>query len=374
MDAVSYSLASKQAQRIEKFIENPDSTSGIVTVPKVIASGETITIPAGRIAVLPNVQVDGVINIEGEVFIPSGATFGDIENQIALKADTSYVNGKYSGFKNYIINGNFDIWQRGTSFTGLTNGTYSSDRWVVYDSVGNINYNVTRNAGVFNTGYGVTYSFNSGTGIRSVIQFIENLTRFKVGSNVTISFEAYTTSTPYTIAVALQGVKGVWASATGEVTSNIALTNTKTKYSVTLPIPDWTSLGIDWAHLEDTKLALKFNLGANTNGRDFILGSVQLEKGSVATPFEQRPYGLELSLCQRYYEVSGLLLTTISGDFPTGYWKVSKRTAPTISLSIGTGSGATVIPNISTDLTIGFYQNIPNSVATYSNVTASAEL
>lgn len=86
MDAVSYSLASKQAQRIEKFIENPDSASGIVTVPKTIASGETITIPTGRVAVLPNVQVDGTLNIEGDVFIPSGATFGDIENQIALKA------------------------------------------------------------------------------------------------------------------------------------------------------------------------------------------------------------------------------------------------------------------------------------------------
>ena len=94
MDAVSYSLASKQAQRIEKFIENPDSMSGIVTVPKTIASGETITIPAGRVAVLPNVQVDGTMNILGEVFIPSGATFGDLEAQLALKASIAYVDGK----------------------------------------------------------------------------------------------------------------------------------------------------------------------------------------------------------------------------------------------------------------------------------------
>ena len=92
MDAVSYSLASKQAQRIEKFIENPDSTSGIVTVPKTIASGETITIPAGRIAVLPNVQVDGVINIEGEVFIPSGSTYGDLDAKIALKQNVLVAN------------------------------------------------------------------------------------------------------------------------------------------------------------------------------------------------------------------------------------------------------------------------------------------
>lgn len=87
MDIISFNEASTANSRIESFIENPDSTSGIVTVPKTIASGETITIPAGRIAMLPNVQVDGVLNIEGEVFVPSGATFGDLESQIALKAD-----------------------------------------------------------------------------------------------------------------------------------------------------------------------------------------------------------------------------------------------------------------------------------------------
>lgn len=88
MDAVSYSLASKQAQRIEKFIENPDSISGIVTVPKTIASGETVTIPAGRVAVLPNVVVYGDLVVEdgGDVFVPAGATFGDLETQLALKA------------------------------------------------------------------------------------------------------------------------------------------------------------------------------------------------------------------------------------------------------------------------------------------------
>ena len=89
MDAVSYAHSAKQAQRIERFIEDPDSNSGIVTVPKTIATGETVTVPVGRVAVLPNVQVDGVLNIEGEVFIPSGATFGDLETQLALKAPLS---------------------------------------------------------------------------------------------------------------------------------------------------------------------------------------------------------------------------------------------------------------------------------------------
>ena len=78
MDAISYSYADKQAKRIKKFINDPDSTSGVLTVPKVIASGESVTIPAGRVAVLPNVQVDGTLNIEGDVFIPSGATFSKV--------------------------------------------------------------------------------------------------------------------------------------------------------------------------------------------------------------------------------------------------------------------------------------------------------
>ena len=73
MDAVSYSHADKQKQRIEKFNANPDSNSGIVTVPKTIGAGESVTIPTGRVAVLPNVQVDGEIVVQGEVFIPAGS-------------------------------------------------------------------------------------------------------------------------------------------------------------------------------------------------------------------------------------------------------------------------------------------------------------
>ena len=74
MDIISFNEASTANSRIDSFIENPDSTSGIITVPKTIASGETVTIPAGRVAVLPNVVVDGTLNIDGEVFVPSGAT------------------------------------------------------------------------------------------------------------------------------------------------------------------------------------------------------------------------------------------------------------------------------------------------------------
>ena len=89
MDAVSYSHADKQKQRIEKFNANPDSNSGIVTVPKVIGAGESVTVPAGRVAVLPNVQVDGEIVVEagGEVFIPAGATLSKTTEVVKTIAD-----------------------------------------------------------------------------------------------------------------------------------------------------------------------------------------------------------------------------------------------------------------------------------------------
>ena len=136
MDAVSYSLASKQAQRIEKFIENPDSTSGIVTVPKTIASGETITIPAGRVAVLPNVQIDGVLNVDGEVFIPSGATLGDLDAQLALKADTSYVNAQLVLKQNVLVANDAGV-KTALNATG-TAPIYACRAWVNFDGTGTV--------------------------------------------------------------------------------------------------------------------------------------------------------------------------------------------------------------------------------------------
>lgn len=110
MDVISFSEAATANGRIESFIENPDSMSGVVTVPKVIASGETITIPAGRVAVLPNVQVDGVLNIEGEVFVPSGSTYGDRVmyekiNYIATQGQTVFSVNYDLGSVDVYVNG-----------------------------------------------------------------------------------------------------------------------------------------------------------------------------------------------------------------------------------------------------------------------------
>lgn len=92
MDAISYSHSVKQEKRIKKFIENPDSNSGVLTQPKVIAAGETVTIKSGRQAILANTLIEGDLVIEagGEVFIPAGAGFSDLDQKIDTKLDKDF--------------------------------------------------------------------------------------------------------------------------------------------------------------------------------------------------------------------------------------------------------------------------------------------
>ena len=119
-----------------------------------------------------------------------------------------------------------------------------------------------------------------------------------------------------------------------------------------------------------------------TNGATFYITGVQLEKGSTATSFDYRPYGTELQLCQRYFEIWG-------GDeanefFATGYspstsnalcmlpFKTTKRASPTITSSTVSDFCVFNNGNASQTLTsLAFAQISKNSCRTNGSVSGT---
>ncbi len=169
MDIISFNESATANGRIENFIENPDSTSGVVTVPSTIASGETITIPAGRTAILPNVQIDGTLNVEGTVFIPTGTKTSQVIPKVS-STDNAIV--RFDGTTGDVQNSGVSINDAGNlNIGGVAN--YNSE--VNIDST-----SVKEYAGIslFNTKYTNSTSYvdaGKSTGISdSSIFFIHN--------------------------------------------------------------------------------------------------------------------------------------------------------------------------------------------------------
>lgn len=95
---------------------------------------------------------------------------------------------------------------------------------------------------------------------------------------------------------------------------------------------------------------------SQTSGATFYITGVQLEAGSVATPFERRPYGTELALCQRYYEVMGNGCTGGGRNATTAAlalrFQVQKRATPTMTQ---TASCAGIFPGITGTTVTGIF-------------------
>ena len=95
----------------------------MLTVPKVIASGESVTIPAGRVAVLPDLQVDGDLVVDGDLFIPTGSMTSKVVQKVA-STDNAVV--RFDGTTGQVQNSSVIIDDNGN--VGIGNTSDNSTR------------------------------------------------------------------------------------------------------------------------------------------------------------------------------------------------------------------------------------------------------
>jgi hypothetical protein len=225
--------------------------------------------------------------------------------------------GPLAGFRNAIINGNFDHWQRGTSFTG---NEYGADRW----KNARANSTCTMSQQAFTLGqtdvpgepqYFCRMAVSSVVGANNFVIALQPIERVRTlaGQQATISFWAKADASK-NIAIEFQQNFGTGGSPSSAVTAigsvKKALTTSwqKITHTVTIPSIAGKTLGTD--SNDSLSFNIWFDAGSNFNSRTDTLGQqsgtfdiaqVQVEPGPVATTFERRPIGTELALCQRYY-------------------------------------------------------------------------
>ena len=209
------------------------------------------------------------------------------------------------GFKNRMNNGNFDLWQRGTSFTGLSSASvYTADRWeIITGAAGTID--VTRQD--FTEGQtdvpgnpkyfmrvDITSSGSGSTEIKSPAEDVD----WGAGLPVTVSFWAKG-SVARTLTMRFWQVFGTGGSSQVITTvGSAAVTTTWQKFTIYFTVPSISSKTIGTAHTH--YVLLNAYWGHSVTG-SVDLARFQMELGGAATVFEERPIAAELALAQRYY-------------------------------------------------------------------------
>lgn len=249
---------------------------------------------------------------------------------------SAYDSGSPFGMKNRIINGDMRIDQRnnGASVTPVA-GQFLVDRWSVFVSQAS-KLTAQQNAGSvtppagFTNYQGITSSSAYAVGAGEIFNLIHKIEGYNIADlawgtvnaqPVTLSFRVYSSLTgtfggslvvgggsyPFTYSVA---AANAWATVTITIPANTAYAPGSTTSgqgvylsfglgcgsSVSGAAGAWVS-GVYYSATGATSVV-------GTNGATFYITGVQLEAGSVATPFERRAYGQEYALCQRYYQQS----------------------------------------------------------------------
>lgn len=303
--------------------------------------------------------------------LTSGTTAASwsVLNPLQLSAN----GGQIAGLRNALINGAFNIWQRGTASTALTTASaYLADRWygiMQITAAGTMQQNTSVPSGV-----ALPYSIRIGrdnlstnTNTIRLGQIIETNNSIPLqGQQVTLSY--YAKAGANFSAASSQILVSVWTGTGTDQGAAGFIANTWTGFATPLNSVA-TTITTTWTRYTHTFVLASTvkEIGAEvryacvgTAGADdnIYIAGMQLEYGAVATPFENRPFSTEQDLCRRYYEktfsyataaaqnagTTGaqavLLPTGVTGTFGLSVPMYPKRTAPTITTYNPSGGNA----------------------------------
>ena len=295
-----------------------DSASTRIATTQFVAEG---FVPRARqVFASGGLEVNGGPSADLNANITVGTTQG---TQRAIEA------GLRDGFKNALINGDFIIAQRvATSPHAITNGAnYFIDRWRAFTTGANATGQLIELPPGELPRFRYRLSGAAGVTSISVQQLIEQANCLHLaGREVTISVRTRN-SLLTTMGWRLDRPNAVnnWSSSTTIASGSWTISGTLNTYAATVILPEEVHNG----------LGLLLSVGAQTSGQ-WDLVDVQIELGPLATPFEQRSYGQELALCQRYFcgGPSGATLNvtgaTANVSFST-FFPVPMRAVPTIT-------------------------------------------
>lgn len=197
-------------------------------------------------------------------------------------ADNNTTQLKDLANPNILINGDFQVWQRGISFNGES---YTADRWRV--AQGNTTLSTLNNKNAIR----ITRT-SSDTSETNLEYKMENLQTMK-GKTYTLSWEGMANvNVTYSTLIFFSGDNGSKEFLNSEDKDYVS--NVTTKHSITFTLP----ADID---SEYTILGIRILRRATVNEHTITVTNIKMEVGSLATPFIPRLYGEELALCQRYY-------------------------------------------------------------------------
>lgn len=240
--------------------------------------------------------------------VPNGATmllYCDGTNVIVAFdtiTTTTQNSGQLAGLRNRIINGGMSIDQRNSGVAQtITAGAalaYTVDRFYAYSTGANVTGQQV--AGTSPNAY--LYRFTGAASVTKIgfAQRIENINcQDLAGKTATLSVDLsnslLTTVTWAAYYANSANTFGSLASPTRTLisTGTFTVTATLTRYNTNITVPSAATTGIE----------IELSVAAQTSGT-WNIGNFQLELSSVATTFEQRSYGLEYLLGQRYYQVA----------------------------------------------------------------------